>query len=281
MVAKRIAQRAACRQRRSAGPYVLGFARTFYTWIVPRRLGQHFLIRESILERLASAACGDHVPRVVEIGPGRGALTRHLLPLTDELHAIELDRGLAAYLSDHFKDDSKLRLHQADVLATDLGQWGPAVVVGNLPYYITSPIIEKFLALDGRFPSAVFLMQWEVAQRTLATPGSKDYGYLTVAVQLQCDAELVVKVPPSAFAPPPMVDSAAVHLRRKTQQPENINQLLTFVGRCFRHKRKTLRNNLRPYYAQATEPWPEAGLRAEQLAIEQFVELHSRIVRQT
>ncbi len=151
----------------------------FYTWIVPRRLGQHFLIRDSILERLASAACGEHVPRVIEIGPGRGALTRHLLPLTDELHVIELDRTLAAYLRDAFKDDRKLHVHEADVLATDLSQWGEAVVVGNLPYYITSPIIDKFLHLDERFCSAVFLMQWEVAERILAKPGSRDYGYLT------------------------------------------------------------------------------------------------------
>lgn len=252
------------------------FRRTFYTWIVPRRLGQHFLIRDSILEHLASAACGDHVSRVVEIGPGRGALTRHLLPLTDELHVIELDCALAAYLDDQFKDDPKLHMHEADVLATDLSQWGEAVVVGNLPYYITSPIIEKFLALDGRFSSAVFLMQWEVAQRILAKPCSRDYGYLSVVVQLQCDAKLVVKVPPSAFAPPPMVDSAAVHLQRKAEQPDNLQQLLTFVGRCFQHKRKTLRNNLRPFYA-AAESWPEAALRAEQLTTAQFVELHRRV----
>lgn len=249
----------------------------FYTWIVPRRLGQHFLIRDSILEQLASAACGDHTTRVVEIGPGRGALTRHLLPRTDELHAVELDRTLAEYLRGAFKDDSKLHVHEDDVLEIDLSQWGEATVVGNLPYYITSPIVEKFLRLGERFRSAVFLMQWEVTERILAKPGSRDYGYLTVAVQLQCEVKLVVKVPPSAFAPPPMVDSAAIHLQRKAMQPDNFESLLTFVGRCFQHKRKTLRNNLRPFYAAAVESWPEARLRAEQLTIEQFIELHSRI----
>ena len=243
---------------------------------MPRRLGQHFLIRDSILEQLASAACGDHASRVVEIGPGRGALTRHLLPRTEELHAIELDKLLVAYLRDKFAAEPKLQVHEADVLATDLSQWGEAAVVGNLPYYITSPIIEKFLALDQRFPSAVLLMQWEVAERLLAKPCSRDYGYLTVAVQLQCEAELIVKVPPSAFSPPPKVDSAAVRLRRKAKQPDDLERLLTFVGRCFAHKRKTLRNNLRPFYAQAVESWPEAGLRAEQLTLEQFVELHRR-----
>ncbi len=222
-------------------------------------------------------ACGHHAPRVVEIGPGRGALTGHLLPRTDELHAVELDASLAAYLKEKFKGDPKLHVHKADVLATDLGQWGEAAVVGNLPYYITSPIIEKFLALDQRFTSAVFLMQWEVAERLLAEPGSRDYGYLTVAVRLQCEAGLIVKVPPSAFAPPPKVDSAAVRLQRKSKQPENLERLLKFVGRCFAQKRKTLRNNLRPFYAQLIDTWPEAGLRAEQLTLEQFVELYQRI----
>ena len=245
---------------------------------MPRRLGQHFLIRDSILEQLASAACGDHTPRVVEIGPGRGALTRHLLPRTDELHVIELDKSLVAYLRDKFPAGPKLHVHEADVLATDIGQWGEAVVVGNLPYYITSPIIEKFLGLDQHFPSAVFLMQWEVAERLLAQPCSRDYGYLTVAVQLQCEPELIVRVQPSAFSPPPKVDSAAVRLRRKATPPDNLDGLLTFVGRCFAHKRKTLRNNLRPFYAQSVDSWPEAGLRAEQLTLQQFVELYRRVL---
>lgn len=244
---------------------------------MPRRLGQHFLVRDSILEQLASAACGEHTPRVVEIGPGRGALTRHLLPRTHELHAVELDASLVAHLRGKFSEEPKLHVHEADVLATDLSQWGEAAVVGNLPYYITSPIIEKFLALDQRFPSAVFLMQWEVAERLLAQPCSRDYGYLTVAVRLQCEAELIVKIPPEAFSPPPKVESAAIRLRRKTEQPDNLGRLLTFVGRCFAHKRKTLRNNLRPFYAQAVDAWPEAGLRAEQLRLEQFMELHKRV----
>jgi 16S rRNA (adenine1518-N6/adenine1519-N6)-dimethyltransferase len=249
---------------------------------VPRRLGQHFLIRDSILAHLAKAACGDHTPRVVEIGAGRGALTRHLLPHTDELHAVELDAALAAYLREKYKHYQKLHVHEADILELDLSQWGASTMVGNLPYYITSPIIEKFLLLDNRFPSAVFLMQSEVAERLLARPGSRAYGYLTVAVRLQCEVEMIIKVPPSAFSPPPKVDSAAVRLLRKAELPggvraETLKALLTFVGRCFAHKRKTLRNNLRPFYAQIVDDWPEACLRAEQLTIDQFVQLYQRI----
>lgn len=244
---------------------------------MPRKLGQHFLVRDAILERLATAACGEHTPRVIEIGPGRGALTRHLLPHTDELHAIELDSALVEYLATKFAGEPKLHVHAGDVLATDLAQWGPAAIVGNLPYYITSPIIEKFTRLDARFERAVFLMQREVAERLVAGPGTRDYGYLSVATQLVCEVSIVCYVPAAAFVPPPKVESAAVKLVRKGATPENLADLLVFVGRCFAQKRKTLRNNLRPYYGEKIDGLPEAGLRAEQLSLEQFAELHSRL----
>jgi 16S rRNA (adenine1518-N6/adenine1519-N6)-dimethyltransferase len=243
---------------------------------VPRKLGQHFLVRESVLERLAVAACGPHTPRVIEIGPGRGALTKHLLNRTDELQVVELDQFLVSFLEEKFRNEPKLHVHQGDVLVTDLTQWGPGAITGNLPYYITSPIIEKFLALDERFPLAVFLMQWEVAERITARPGTRDYGYLTVATQLVCDVELVCKVPPDAFRPPPKVDSGAVRLRRKAQPIPHVDDLLKFVSRCFTHKRKTLRNNLKPFH-YSIDLYPEANLRAEQLSVEQFIDLHQRL----
>jgi 16S rRNA (adenine1518-N6/adenine1519-N6)-dimethyltransferase len=244
---------------------------------LPRKLGQHFLIAESIVERLAAAACGDHVARVVEIGPGRGALTRHLTPRTDELHAVELDAALAAQLCAQFASDPRVHIHHADVLETDLLAWGPAVIAGNLPYYITSPIVDRFLALPAAFPSAVFLVQWEVAERLRAKPHSRDYGFLTVKTQLQCQVELVAKVPRGAFAPPPKVDSAAVKLIRRPGQPPSPG-LIEFIGRCFAHKRKTLRNNLRPFYSrEALEAMPEMDLRAEQIAVGDFARLHDRL----
>jgi 16S rRNA (adenine1518-N6/adenine1519-N6)-dimethyltransferase len=246
---------------------------------LPRKLGQHFLIRDAILERLASAACGAYTPRVVEIGAGRGALTRHLLPHTDELHAIELDTSLAGYLRSKYASEEKLHVHASDVLSTDIAQWGPAVLVGNLPYYITSPVIEKFLALDQRFPVAVFLMQSEVAERILAMPGTRAYGYLTVATQLVCDAELVCRVPASAFVPPPKVESTAVRFGRKPEVPSNLHSLLSLVSHAFTHKRKTLRNNLRAFYGERVDALPEARLRAEQLTIREFVDLHARLSR--
>lgn len=244
---------------------------------MPRKLGQHFLVGDAILERLAAAACEEYTPRVIEVGPGRGALTRHLLARTDELHAIELDASLAGYLRTKYASEPKLHVHVSDVLSTDLAQWGSAVIAGNLPYYITSPIIEKFFALDERFPVAVFLMQSEVAERVIALPHTRAYGYLTVATQLVCDVELLCRVPASAFIPPPKVESAAVRFRRKAEIPTDLGALLDFVSRCFAHKRKTLRNNLRPFYGERADALPEAGLRAEQLTISQFIDLHRRL----
>ena len=120
-------------------------------------------------------------------------------------------------------------------------------------------------------------MQWEVAQRLLAKPHSRDYGYLTVATQIVCQVELVCKVPPTAFSPPPKVDSAALQLVRRAEITPDLPALLQFVGRCFTHKRKTLRNNLRPYYGTAIDGMPEAGLRAEQLELKQFADLRARL----
>jgi dimethyladenosine transferase len=245
---------------------------------LPRKLGQHFLVRQEILERIADVACGGGTPRVIEIGPGRGALTRHLLPRTEELHAIELDDTLASYLDAEFHADARFHLHRGDVLEIDLTQWGPATITGNLPYYITSPIVDRFIALDERFPRAVFLVQKEVADRLRALPGTRDYGFLSVRTQLFCDVELILKAPPSAFRPPPKVDSAVIRLIRRTDAPENAKSIVQFASRCFAQKRKTLRNNLRGFYdPRIIDSLPEAGLRAEQIPVQRLIELQAKL----
>jgi 16S rRNA (adenine1518-N6/adenine1519-N6)-dimethyltransferase len=246
---------------------------------LPRRLGQHFLTSSPILARIAEAACGESTARVIEIGPGHGALTRFLLPRTAELHALELDDNLIPLLEREFGNQSNFHLHHADVLETDLSRWGPAAIAGNLPYYITSPIIERFLRLNFDFPTAVFLIQEEVADRLRASPGSRDYGFLSVETQMFCHVELICRVPPGAFSPPPKVQSAAVRLQRHSTMSADAAALLKFVSRCFTHKRKTLRNNLKPYYSgEALDSLPEAGLRAEQLSLAQFSELRRKLI---
>lgn len=246
-----------------------------------RRLGQHFLIRRNILQRLAEAACPRPEPLVVEIGPGRGALTEFLLVRADRVVAIEIDPRLAEFLRERFRDAPELTVLEADVLDTDLAQWGPAVVAGNLPYYITSPILERIFALGPLLRRAVVLTQREVAERLTARPGTREYGYHTVLTNLFTAPEILFRVPPGAFSPPPKVDSAAVRFTPRPPLPDlpNPAAFLEFAGRAFQHKRKTLRNNLQPFYGKQAAAWPEARLRAEQLSLEQLLDLYRRAAR--
>lgn len=231
-----------------------------------QRLGQHFLKNGTVLERIARAVCPSAQPLVIEIGPGRGALTAKLLERAARVVAIEIDRDLVAYLREKFAGDARLEIVEADVLRTDLAQWGPAPIAGNLPYYITSPILERTLRL--RPPRAVFLLQKEVALRLVAQPHSRDYGYLTISTALFADARLVCDVPPSAFRPPPKVDSAVVEFTPRDPGMPETQDFLAFAAHCFHQKRKTIRNNLAGVYGKdVVESWPEAALRAEQLSL--------------
>lgn len=241
---------------------------------MPRKLGQHFLTSRPFLERIAAAACPVRVPLLIEIGPGRGALTGCLLPRCQRLIAIELDPVLAAALQRRFPSVEVLA---RDVLETDLTAWGEAVVAGNLPYYITSPIIERVLGMGPLLERAVFLVQKEVAERLTASPGTREFGYLTVHTQLFTEAKYLFKVPPGAFLPPPKVDSAAVLLTPRTPPLEDTKGFLEFAGRAFRQKRKTLRNNLAPFYGARLQSLPEAGKRAEQMTVEDLVALYRRL----
>jgi 16S rRNA (adenine1518-N6/adenine1519-N6)-dimethyltransferase len=237
-----------------------------------RRLGQHFLTNRAFLERIASAVGPCRV--LIEIGPGRGALTEHLVPLANRVIAIELDPELAGRLRERFPE---IEVVESDVLAVDFRQWGPAAVAGNLPYYITSPILEKIFSLGPLLERAVVLVQREVAERLTARPGSRDYGYLTVQTLLHTVPELLFRVPSGAFSPPPKVESAAVRLTPRTPPVPDPAAFLEFAGRAFRHKRKTLRNNLAPYYGERMAAEPEARLRAEQLSLEELADLHRRL----
>jgi len=250
--------------------------------VAGRRLGQHFLASRPHLERIAAAVSAGREPLIVEIGPGRGALTELLLPLAERVVAIEVDPELVAYLRQKFAGAENLSIIEGDVLATHLGQWGRAAIAGNLPYYITSPILERIFALGARMSSAVVLVQREVAERLAAQPGSRDYGYLTVLANLSCVPEMLFRVPGAAFSPPPKVESAVVRLVPRAPEFWGIREpqaFLEFAGRAFRMKRKTLRNNLVPFYGRAIEARPEARLRAEQLSIQELANLFHEIAR--
>lgn len=231
-----------------------------------------------MLERIAAAACPEPCELVVEIGPGRGALTEKLLRRAARVVAIELDSGLATHLRLKFGEDPRLEVIEADALETDLAQWGPATIAGNLPYYAATAILDKAVRMAA--PRAVFLLQKEVAERLVAEPGTRAYGFLTVSTAVFARARLLFEVKPAAFHPPPQVDSAVV-LLEPAAPPEGIadpEAFLRFVARCFSHKRKTLRNNLAGTYGKdAVDAWPEAALRAEQATLAQFVEMFRRL----
>jgi 16S rRNA (adenine1518-N6/adenine1519-N6)-dimethyltransferase len=238
-----------------------------------RRFGQHFLFRKSILDRIAEAACGEQVPLLVEIGPGKGALTESLLERAVKVIAIEIDPHLVHYLHQKFRDameSGRLEVIEGDVLKTD---FSGAVITGNLPYYITSPILEKVFAMPD-WTRAVFLMQKEVAERLCAQPGTRDFGYLTVQTQVHAAPRILFDVPREAFRPPPKVESAVVVLeRRSLPEVADPAAFLKLASMCFRHKRKTLRNNLPGYDV----PAEEGRMRAEQLSIPQLAALFDKI----
>jgi 16S rRNA (adenine1518-N6/adenine1519-N6)-dimethyltransferase len=255
--------------------------------ILGRRFGQHFLARKSILESIASATCGEHTTStVIEIGAGRGALTAPLLDRADRVAAIEVDAVLVHYLRQKFReaiDAGRLELIEGDVLRTDFSAVASnPVIAGNLPYYITSPILERVFSLDGVWQRAVFLVQAEVAERIAAGPGSRDFGYLSVLVQTHARAEILFRVGREAFRPQPKVDSAVVRLIPRDTAADlgvtDVAAFLKFAQHCFRHKRKTLRNNLGAVYGlKEIDALPEARLRAEQIGMSELAALYHKL----
>jgi 16S rRNA (adenine1518-N6/adenine1519-N6)-dimethyltransferase len=250
-----------------------------------KSLGQHFLTDRRILGRIADALHLEGDETVLEIGPGRGALTDLLADRAGRLIAIEYDRALAAMLRERYARRSNVLVAEADVLEVSLGELaaGPYVLVGNVPYYITTPILFHAL-VPPRADRAVYLVQREVAQRLSAKPGSKEYGALTVNVAAVARAETLFGVPAGAFAPPPKVESAVVRITPRAEPliaPEEERPFRTLVQGAFGMRRKQMRRVVRSLYAldaeQADALLASAGIepadRPEVLSVEQFVAL--------
>ena len=230
---------------------------------------------------------------VIEIGPGRGAMTGLLAARARQVIALEIDRALAEGLREQFRQQSNVEIITADVLRADLSALcrqedvPQAYVFGNLPYYITSPILHHLFAQRESIRAMGLLMQREVAERLTATPGSRDYGYLTVATQVCTQAEIALAVPPGAFSPPPKVHSALVTFRMRAKfqswPQEKYDDFLDFVKRCFAQKRKNLLNNLGGLYprTELARALEEAGrsttARAEELSVEELAALFGRL----
>jgi 16S rRNA (adenine1518-N6/adenine1519-N6)-dimethyltransferase len=215
-----------------------------------KRLGQHFLTDPRILERIAEAVALDGTETVVEIGAGRGSLTEQLSRRAGRVVAMEFDRALAALLRERFASDPTVRIIEGDALKTPLAAAAGDTrfaVAGNVPYYITTPLI--FHALAPPRPSrAVFLVQREVAERLVATPTAGDYGALSVNVQALADVEIVFRVAPGAFQPPPKVESAVVRITPRPAPlvaPEEEEPFRLLVQAAFGLRRKQMRRVVR------------------------------------
>jgi 16S rRNA (adenine1518-N6/adenine1519-N6)-dimethyltransferase len=258
---------------------------------VPQRarpkLGQHFLRDQRFQRRIVDHLAIQVNDLVCEIGPGRGAMTELLAARAQQVVAIEVDRELAKMLHQKFSSKLGIEVLEADILRSDLTalchryQRERCFVFGNLPYYITSPILHHLFDFAGSISGMGLVVQREVADRLTALPGSRHYGYLTVLTQLNANPRIEFGIPPGAFSPPPKVASALVTFQMKTIRlpVEERKALLEFVKLCFAHKRKNLLNNLAPVYPRQRVETVLVALRlpptirAEQLALEQFEEL--------
>lgn len=246
---------------------------------VRKSLGQHFLHQRSVIEAIVRGFDPQPGDVVVEIGPGRGALTRAIAPRVAALHVVELDRELAARLEVEAPAIPNLVIHRQDALRFDYCAVAARIrVIGNLPYNISTPLLFRLLDQARCVQDMHLMLQKEVVDRMLAGPGSRTYGRLSVMVQQRCTGELVLQVAPGAFTPPPKVQSAVVALapdvppRYPVDDPERFAEL---VKRAFAQRRKTLRNALKGLVRE--EDLVSCGIapgsRAEQLPVARFVEL--------
>ena len=217
-----------------------------------KHYGQHFLHERGVIERIVAAIAPRPDDRIVEIGPGEGALTLPLLQAAGRLTAIELDTDLIEPLRARAADIGKLEIIHADVLKVDLtalANGGKLRLAGNLPYYVSSPILFHCLAHAGAITDMHFMLQKEVVDRMAAAHGSKVYGRLSVMLQLVCKVEPLLRVAPGAFRPPPKVESAVVRLAPLPQAqcpgPALSAKIDVVVRAAFHQRRKTLSNALR------------------------------------
>ncbi len=218
-----------------------------------KRFGQHFLHDRGVINHIVTALAPRPDDRIVEIGPGTGALTRELLARIGHLDAVELDRDLVARLRSEFPAD-KLTLHSADALKFDFCQLtrsGQKLrLVGNLPYNISTPLLFHLLDQAGCIQDMLFMLQKEVVTRLSAAPGGKDYGRLSVMIQYRCTVEKLFDVASGAFTPPPQVDSAVVRLVPHAAAPVAVHdpdRFARLVQAAFASRRKVLRNTLKNF----------------------------------
>lgn len=251
---------------------------------IPRkRFGQNFLTDQTVLHDIIRAIDPQPGDTMVEIGPGLAAMTSLLLESLDQLHVVELDRDLVARLKKNF-DPARLVIHEGDALQFDFASIPVSAgkklrVVGNLPYNISSPLLFHLAQIAPQVQDQHFMLQKEVVERMVAEPGNKAYGRLSVMLQWRYYMELLFVVPPSAFDPPPRVDSAIVRMIPLPQPlPCDAGKLEQVVTKAFSQRRKVIRNCLAGMFTEADliDAGVDPQARPEAVPVEQFVTLANR-----
>lgn len=252
-----------------------------------KRFGQHFLTDPGVIDAIVRSIHPADQDVIVEIGPGQGAITDILARQAGHLHAIELDRDLAASLRRQYEDNPAVTIHEADALAFDYSRLGERLrIVGNLPYNISTPLLFHLLKFRDRVLDMHFMLQKEVVARMAAGPGSKAYGRLGIMLGCYMNIEALFDVDSRAFDPPPEVTSAVVRLDplpADTFVIDNQAGLSKLVATAFMQRRKTLRNALR----KMAEPADfdalgiDAGLRPEQISISDYIGLSNHLNRKS
>ena len=212
------------------------------------RLGQNYLIDDNIAHKIVHHAGISNDQHVLEIGPGKGILTNLLLEKAKSLTVIEIDSRLCSTLTDRFKVYENFKLIQTDALKYNYsGLSNQCQVVSNLPYYAATHILKRLIHYREYFTQITVMLQKEVVDRLVATPGTRDYGSLSVFVQFYCEVERLIEVSKEAFSPKPKIDSSVIKLTPLTTPRVQVDNLKTFfsvVNASFLHKRKMLKNNL-------------------------------------
>ena len=251
-----------------------------------KRFGQNFLHDQGVIERILAYVDPQPGQRLVEIGPGQGALTSGLLERTGELDAIELDRDLLQSLQQRFASLGDFRLHNADALKFDFRSLQTDErrlrLVGNLPYNISTPLLFHLLDQSDAIEDMHFMLQKEVVDRMAADPGSKTYGRLSVMLQISCEVTPLFDIGPQSFDPPPKVDSSVVRLRPRAVPLVGAADMQAFgelVTAAFRQRRKTLRNNLKGLLdaEQISAVGIDPGTRTESLSIQELIRLQQAV----
>ena len=252
---------------------------------VPRkRFGQNFLTDEVAVAAIVAAIAPQPRDRVVEIGPGLGALTRPLATRLDHLQVIEIDRDIVAHLRSAFPA-GQVTVHEGDALRFDFSALGPRLrVVGNLPYNISTPLLFHLAQHAAAILDIHVMLQKEVVERMVAAPSTSEYGRLSVMLQYRFEMEKLLDVPPAAFRPAPKVESAVLRMTPFARLPHPVRSETAFgkiVAAAFSQRRKTLRNALQAHFrgADFDKLGVDAGLRAQDLRLEEFVRLADEFLR--